>query len=149
MLVVVQRQVLIYGIGFIMIKYRYDQLAFSSVTANFINIATLTNVISCSGTLANDSGTNFSVTVNLPNNTSFSDIYLVNQNTGNKSYIFNDTTSIDSIWQYVSSETVQLSNTYNANSAVIVISVGNRTGSTITLINQIYTVETIVYNIPF
>lgn len=132
-----------------MTKYRYDQLAFSSVTANFINVSTPTGVITCSGTIANGSGANFSATVSLPVNNSYNDVFLLNQNTNNKSYLNNNVESIDSIWQYVSSETVQVLLTYTPTSATVEISVSNYTGATITLINQAYTVSAVVYNIPF
>lgn len=149
MLEVVRILVSIYGIGFIMTKYRYDQLAFSSVTANFINQSSLTADIACSGTIANGSGANFSTTITLPLTTPFSDIFLTNQNTGNKSFINNDTESIDSIWQYVSTETVQISVTYSGTSVTVEISVSNYTGASITLTSQTYTVLVIVYNLPF
>jgi len=130
-----------------MTKYRYDQLAFSSVTANFINETSPTGSIACSGTIANDSGANFSTTITIPS-VQFSNIFLTNQNTGNKSYA-NNNYSMDAIWQYVSQETVQISTTFSGTSVTVEISVSNFTGSTITLTSQTYTVLVIVYNLPF
>ncbi len=144
-----EHQPLIYGIGYIMTKYRYDQLAFSSVTANFINTSSPTGSIACSGTIANGSGANFSTTITMPSGVQFSDIFLTNQNTGNKSFLNNNTVSITAIWQYVSTETVQISTNYSGNSVVVEISVSNNTGSTITLTSQTYVVDVFVYNIPF
>lgn len=132
-----------------MTKYRYDQLAFSSVTANFINNASLTGSIACSGTIANGSGANFTTTITMPNSVQFSDIFLTNENTGKKSFLNNNTGSIDNIWQYVSTETVQISTNYSGSSVVIEISVNNFTGASITLVDQTYSVNVLVYDLPF
>lgn len=132
-----------------MTKYRYDQLAFSSVTANFINAASLKGTISCSGTIANGAGANFTDTITLTDGVQFSDIFLTNQNTGNKSFLNNNTGSIDNIWQYISTETVQISTNYSGSSVVIEISIDNYTGASITLVNQTYSLNVLVYDLPF
>ena len=126
-----------------MTKYRYDQLLFSSVTPNYINVGTYKTTINCSGTYANGTGNNFNGTVNLPATLNLPQLYLTNQNTNNKSLITDTGESIDDIWQYVSSETVQIAINFTNNQATIQISMSNNTGSTITLTNQTYTVEVV------
>ena len=132
-----------------MTKYRYDQLLFSSVTSNYINVGTYTSTVSCSGTYANGGGANFNGAVALPKALNLPQLYLINQNTNNKSLITDTSASIDDIWQYVSSETVQIAINFTVNQATVQISVSNNTGATITLINQTYTIEVVEYQLPF
>ena len=129
-------------------KYRYDQLQFSSVIPNFINLGTLTGTINCSGTIANGTGANFQVQVNTNNFSTFNDIKITNTNT-NKSTYLTDTWDIDILWQFVSTETVQNQVTFIGTLCTVQISVFNGTGGSITLTSQSYTVEIIEYQLPF
>lgn len=129
-------------------NYRYDELQFSSVIPNFINIGTIQGTINCSGTIVNGGGQNFQFQVSLNDFSTFNDIKITNQNTGNCTY-FIDTQDIDAIWQFVSTETVQNQVTFIGTLCTVEISVFNGTGGSITLTPQNYTVEIIEYQLPF
>lgn len=130
------------------LSYRYDQLQFSTTLPNFINIATVPATLSINGTITNGNTQNFTVQPSLTTFTTFADIKLKNNNTGLATYLTNNV-AIDPIWQYVSTETVQNSVSFVGSVVNIQVSVSNFTGSTITLINQTYSVEVIEYQLPF
>ena len=129
-------------------SYRYDQLNFSSVIPNFINLGTVSLSLPCSGTIANGGGHNFIVSGNVNDFSTFNDIKITNQNTGVSTYLVSNL-DIDTIWQFVSSETVQNQVTFIGTLVTVEISVSNFTGGPITLINQTYAIEIIEYQLPF
>lgn len=129
-------------------QYRLDKLQFSSLLPQFINIGRPTNSLAVSGTIANGSGQNFTDTITLASNTTFSDIKVTNTNTGKSTYIISPA-SMTNIWQYASTEAVQCSLVFFNGTVTFAISVSNYTGATITLVNQPFQVEVIEYDIPF
>lgn len=131
-----------------MIQYRYDQLQFSTEIPNFINLSTPSFTIACSGTIGNGNTVNFTGNVNINNFSTFNDFKIVNQNTNQGTYLTNNS-ALTTIWQYVSSETVQNSLTVIGTLATVTISVSNFTGGTITLTPQTYRVEVVGYQLPF
>lgn len=131
-----------------MLSYRYDQLQFSSEIPNYINLGTPTASLPVSGTFINGAGTNFTATINLSATSTFLDVYVTNSNTGLRTLLQNDV-SIDSVWQFVSSETVQNLITIANGVCTVQISMTNNTGSTITLIPQTFQIEAVEYQIPY
>ncbi len=130
-------------------QYRYDQLALSTGIPNFINLATVPLTLTCSGTIANASGQNFTVSASVNTFTTFNDIKLTNTNTGNCTYLTGSSVAIDNIWQYKSTETVQNSVTFIGTLVTVEISVSNNTGASVTLVSQTYDIEIIEYQLPF
>ena len=130
-------------------SYRYDQLLLSTGIPNFINLATIPLSLNCSGTIANGGGENFTVQASVNTFTTFNDIKITNTNTGNCTYLTGSSVAIDSIWQYISTETVQNSVTFIGTLVTIKVSVTNNTGASITLIPQTYSIEVIEYQLPF
>jgi hypothetical protein len=130
-------------------SYRYDQLQMSTTIPNFINLGVVKANLSCSGTIANGGGANFTSQSNINTFSTFNDIKLTNQNTGNCTYLTGSSVAIDNIWQYKTTETVQNSVTFIGTLVTVEISVSNNTGSSVTLVSQVYTVEIIQYQLPF
>lgn len=130
-------------------QYRYDNLQFSSVIPNYINIGNLTTDIPCSGTYANGGGANFSGSVTLSGLTNFFDAYLINQNTNHKGSLLSCGSNVEAtlIWQYKSTETIEDTISAVGFDLTATISLFNGTGSSLTIINQTYTFEVVQYQI--
>jgi hypothetical protein len=129
-------------------QYRYDQLQFSSVIPNFINIGHPTGSVTASGTIPNLSGANFTVNITLGTLNTFMGVFATNQNTGKRTFI-NNGSAIATIWQFVSSETVQDTLTFLGTTATFTIQVSNNTGGSITLTSQTYSIEVVEYQIAY
>jgi hypothetical protein len=127
-------------------KYRYDQLRFSTVIPNFINIGNLTTNILCSGTYASGGGNNFTGSVTLSSQSNFFDVYLINQNTNQKVSLTSNV-DIDLVWQYVSTEEVQDLVTVVGFDLTATINLFNGTGGSLTITSQTYTMEVVQYQI--
>lgn len=128
-------------------QYKYDQLQFSSLLPNYINVVpNLTTTISCSGTYSFGGGANFSGSITLATLTNFFDVYLINQNTNEKVKLISNV-DITQIWQYKSSETLQNSVSVAGLIVTVTINLFNGTGGSLTITSQNYTFEIVQYQI--
>lgn len=130
------------------LSYRYDQLQFSTAIPNFINIGVVPATISVSGTIAPSGGQTFQTSASLTTFTTFADIKITAQDTNSATYLTN-AVAIDVIWNYASTETVQNSVNFVGSVVNISIEVSNNTASPITLVNQVFGIEIIEYQLPF
>ena len=131
-----------------MTKYRYDQLLFSSVTANKINIGNPQGTIGISGSIASGNTQNFSTTITLSSTQNYTVIYGQNENTNNKTKL-DSTTSVSYIYQAVSQESATCAVSFGSNQVTVTISVFNGTASTITLTSQNILITAVEYKLPF
>lgn len=133
------------------VQYRFDQTLFSSEFPNFINVSHLEPMYNWSSvTIPNGNTENFTLStpLNLANNATFNDVYVYSPVTDSKVKIVSNT-SIDAIWQYVSSETVQNLLNFTSNTLTFEISVFNGTGSSITIPAFTYYLEVLSYALPW
>lgn len=128
-------------------QYRLDNLSFSSLLPNYINVANASGVISLSGTYDDGTTTNFSITLALSGQQTFSDVYAT-QSTNNLKIQLNNNAAAGVIYDPVDTEFVQNSVVYSGGNVVVTITVNNNTGSSITLVPQTYTVEVVEYMLP-
>jgi hypothetical protein len=131
--------------------YRLDNTLFSSEFPNFINVARLLPSETWPSVTIPDGNTNnytLSAPITLAGNATFNDVYVYSPALDSKVKIVSNT-SIDDIWQYVSSETVQNQVTFTSNTLTFEISVSNFTGASITVPSFTYLLEILSYSLPW
>lgn len=130
---------------------RPDGINFLSTLPNYICLTNDTDVptgiISISGTIADGSDTNYSVTIPTSTNNTRFDIYGVNQNTNVKQLYSN--TGFPVNYQNAGGEKATLITLYNPSNITVTIELFNGTGGPVTLVSQNIVITIVEYQIPY
>lgn len=124
-----------------------DNISFLSTLPTYIGIGSPSNSFTISGTIPDGSGQTFSTTVLTSQNNTRFDVYGTNQHTNEKQLLSN--TNFPSIYQFVSSELLQMTISYSSTSVEVQFQISNFTGASINLINQTILITVEEYMIPY
>jgi len=130
-----------------MTQYRYDNLSFSTVLPNYIDIGNTSGSIPISGSVADASTATFSTTIQLSADHTFSDIYAFNAAVSGKVQLVSPN-SISFVYSSVSFEVIRVSIVYSGNQVTVTIAIDNDTGAPISLTSQTFTIEVVQYMLP-
>lgn len=136
-----------HGTGFIMTQIRPDSVILTSLIEAYQNFETLTSTMSISGTIANGGGDNFIVVLSATRSNVIGDIYATNQNTGKKMLL--NAGNIHHPYQAISTETDAHSISLNDSVITITLSIDNFTGGDITLVDQVWDITAVLYEVPY
>ncbi len=126
---------------------RPDNINFLSTLPAYIGIGEPTGNISISGSIADGASSNFSVTIPTSTNNTRFDVYGINQNNGTKQLL--SSTNFPLIYQYVSTEIIEMEIAYASSSVTVTFTIFNFTGALINLTNQVIKINVVEYQIPF
>lgn len=127
------------------LQYHFDDLQFSTLLPNFINVQTTPGSITVSGTLADGTTQNYSTTITLSGLTNFGDVYATRA--GTKTALVSDS-SVSGIFDFASSEFAQNSVDYSGGTVTVTITVNNDTGLSVTLHTQTFAIGVVEYMLP-
>ena len=128
-----------------------DTTNYTSQLEAYGNYATLTGVITISGSILNGNTSVFDVTIPYTRSNTRADTYLKNASTGKKT-LFNGgvrMSPFENVYQFVSTEVCYRSVAYTSSEIVVGLSIYNGTGGTIVLTNQTLEVSVVLYDAPF